>query len=88
MITHKYLYQPCPKDWKGKPFLSQENRQECLSANSKWNSVNYMMADVDCYVHDVIRCLDDDEAITIVIRVRADDAKGVLEAGWQLQKGE
>lgn len=82
MDTHTYLYPPCPKEWKGEPFLSQENRQECLSANGKYDAVERLIHDLGFAVHDVTRHLDDSDTITITLKIRANDSAGTIEAYW------
>nr|DAE55098.1 MAG TPA: hypothetical protein [Caudoviricetes sp.] len=82
MDTHKYLYNPCPQEWKGKPFLSQENRQECRMVNSKHDAVNRLIHDVAFAIHDVARSLDNDNYASIKIKIRANDSRGQLESYW------
>lgn len=82
MEQHKYLYNPCPKEWKGKPFLSQENRQEAMSANSKHDAVERLIHNFGFAVHDETRHLDDSDIITITLKIRANDSAGTIEAYW------
>lgn len=82
MEQHKYLYQPCPREWKGKPFLSQENRHEAMTANSKYDAVERLIHDLGFTVHDEARGLDENDSITIALKIRASDSAGTLEAYW------
>lgn len=82
MSMHTYLYPPCPREWKGKPFLSQENRQEAMTAREKALAINDMMNDLATDVATEARGLDDNDTLTFTIKIRANDSAGTIEAYW------